>query len=97
MSIHCPNVKSLSYASEEFPPSAEALWSLTNGCRSIQHLYLPPVLGSPNQDSFNDAALHIIATGWSNLVSLTVGGKFISVNGLVEISEFVYQLFIECV
>ncbi len=92
LSIHCPNVKWLSYSSEEFPPSAESLWSLTNGCGSLQHLHLSPVLGSPNQGCYNDSALRVIAIGWPNLVSLTVGGKFISVDGLAEIGEFYFHL-----
>ncbi|XP_064404496.1 F-box only protein 41-like [Halichondria panicea] len=87
MSVYCPNLKYLSYSSDEFPPSAEALWSLTNGCKHLQHLHLLPVLGSPNQACFNDNALRVIAVGWSNLVSLTVGGKSFSAEGLAEIAH----------
>ncbi len=87
MSVYCPNLKYLSYSSDEFPPSAEALWSLTNGCKHLQHLHLLPVLGSPNQACFNDNALRVIAVGWSNLVSLTIGGKSFSAEGLAEIGK----------
>ena len=45
MSVHCPQLQEFCYSSDEFPPSAEALWSLANGCTHIQHLSLPPVVG----------------------------------------------------
>lgn len=84
-SIHCPNLQSLAYCSDEFPPSSNSLWSLANGCRRLRHLNLPPVLGSPHADCFNDGCLMIIAHAWPSLLSLTIGGSAISAQGLVDI------------
>lgn len=60
---------------------------MANGCRHLKHLSLPPVLGSPNSSCFNDNCLRVIAQGWSNLVTLTVGGKTITAEGLAEVGK----------
>ena len=83
--MHCPNLHSLTYCSDEFPPSSESLWSLANGCRHLKHLTLPPVPDSPNAAWFNDTCLLVIAQAWSDLVSLTIGGNSITSAGLKEI------------
>ena len=85
--MHCPHLKAFSYCSDEFPPSSEALWSLANGCPQLQLLHLPPALGSPNASWFNDSSLLTIAHNWSNLLSLTIGGKHITSTGLAEICK----------
>lgn len=86
-SVHSPNLRSLAYCSEEFPPSSESLWSLANGCRHLQHLTLPPVPESPNANWFNDSCLFVIAQAWPGLLSLTIGGNAITPSGLKEIAQ----------
>ena len=43
-SVYCPHLLHFSYASDEFPATPEALWSLGNGCRQLQSLHLSPCL-----------------------------------------------------
>ena len=87
LGVHCPNLQALSYCSDEFPPTSEALWSLAQGCRDIKYLKLPPVLGSPNASLFNDSCLYQIAQAWPGLLSLTVGGSEISAAGLGKVGK----------
>lgn len=97
-SVHCPNLRSLTYCSEEFPPSSESLWSLANGCRHLQHLTLPPVPESPNAVWFNDNCLLVIAHAWPHLLSLTIGGSAITSHGLKEIAQKNHKLqFLEVI
>ena len=85
LSIHCPNLEVLTYSSDEFPPSCEALWCLAQGCQGINCLQFPPLLSSPNAGIFNDSCLLQLARSWPKLLSLTVGGQEISVSGLAEV------------
>ena len=85
LSIHCPNLQALTYSSDEFPPSCEALWSLAQGCPNLRCLQFPPLLDSPNASIFNDSCLLQLAHSWPNLLSLALGGSEISVSGLTEI------------
>ncbi len=45
VSINCPNLEEFGYCSDEFPPTPESIWSMTNGCKHIQRLSFPPFVG----------------------------------------------------
>lgn len=84
--VHCPHLQSLTYSSEEFPPSSEALWALAQGARHIQYLYLPPYITSPHPQ-LTDHSLSTLASSWPYLLGLCVGGSDITVAGLAEVAR----------
>ena len=86
-SKHCTNLLSLIYNSSDFPATPESLWSLANGCTGLRELYLMPSNDPEINGRFNDKCLSTIAVGFPTLVSLTVGGKSISIQGLAKIGE----------
>lgn len=85
LSRHCPNLLNITYSSEAFPPTKEALWSLSNGCPLIRQLSLPPVNSSSDLRQLDDGCLEQIAYGWPSLLQLSVGGRSITYTALASL------------
>lgn len=94
-SFTCPSLSFLLYQSEEFPPTPESIWSLSNGCPRIQSLHLYPTEDDELDKQYNDRVLYHVGRGFPLLVELTIGGQGLTIAGITQLSTYMYPfLFI---
>lgn len=88
-SFTSPSLLSLLYQSEEFPPTPESVWSLSNGCPRLQSLHLYPTMDNELDKQFNDRTLHHVGKGFPLLSELTIGGQGLTITGITQLSKFI--------
>ncbi|XP_011404088.1 PREDICTED: F-box only protein 41-like [Amphimedon queenslandica] len=84
-SFTSPSLVFLLYQSEEFPPTPESIWSLSNGCPRIQSLHLYPTEDEELDKQYNDRVLYHIGKGFPLLTELTIGGQGLTISGITQL------------
>ncbi|XP_048249488.1 uncharacterized protein LOC124117860 isoform X2 [Haliotis rufescens] len=80
-------LEKLHYVSSTDPVSPEVLWAIGGGCPGVTTLVVPPLFPCLKPKSFSNKCLLLIAKFYPDVQELGIGGREISIGGLLPLVQ----------